>query len=125
MITEHFFTEIAQLKQELSLAVEGLENYEEEMEISKQRGLRLAHLEQEIADLRRSYEYHKGNAEQLRESLKAIRDESLTCAMICQCTCDGCQRLYSVIRRSALPQPCHGQTRSPQATRAVRSGIQS
>lgn len=39
--------------------------------------------------------------ERLKALLKSIRDESLTCAMVCPHSCDGCERLYSVIRRSS------------------------
>lgn len=83
---------IKHLGQELGLAEEGLANYAQELEGARHDIERLmaattaeanevARLRLELADLRRAYEHHKGDAERLRAALRAERCPNPNCPM--------------------------------------------
>lgn len=97
-----------QLKQKLSLAEEGLANYEEEMQA---RIKLMQQKDAEIAELRRCLDGGvdcAGEKLRLRKALEDIKQECLTWSIACECGCHACETLSSVIRLSVpqtSPQP--------------------
>jgi DNA repair exonuclease SbcCD ATPase subunit len=82
--------EIDRLRGTLSLAEEGLANYEEEMQA------RITLMQAKDAEI-----------ERLKADLHALRNQSLTWAMTCHHECPECDRLYDVIRGDVPQTPEH------------------
>lgn len=73
---------------------------------------RLERIEQKYVNLCGVLNEQAKEIERLRTALEGIQQERLTWAMACQCTCDACEHLSSIIRKACF----QSEPSSPQAS---------